>query len=217
MNLNAEVTKMGGKTYITAFVSCFFRCRILVSKSIKQCQAMQILRQGIADKNLEFYDSLLKVANGKQSDCVPTYDSCAIVGNSGILLGSECGDVIDSADFVIRLNVPRIGGRYKVDVGARVDATSVNLELNDNLARCAGVRKYSFLPKGWTQGWTRTLNCTDLMDRMKIFNKGGIFWIFKRYREFGEMKSVLAALRNTYKLNFTLAYSPVSPMTAAQT
>ena len=187
-----------------------------MSKSIKQCQAMQILRPGIADKNIEFYDSLLKVANGKQSDCVPTYDSCAIVGNSGILLGSECGDVIDSADFVIRLNVPRIGGRYKVDIGARVDATSMNFELIGNLARCTGVRKYSFLPKIWSQLWTRNLNCTDLMDRMKIFNRGSIFWFFKRYKEFGEMKSVLAALRNSYKLNFTLAFNPVSPMTAAQ-
>ena len=183
-----------------------------VSKSLNRCQAMQIIRPGIPDKDLVFqYDKTLrKVVKTKQSNCVKMYESCAIVGNSGILLGSECGDVIDSADLIIRNNAARIDGSYRVDVGTRMDVMTMNLELIHCLANCLGLPK-----KKMSVNCTKTLSCKELRDRMKIFKTGNIFWFFKRYKDFKEMKSVLAALRNTYKLNFTLAYSPVIPMDAA--
>ncbi|XP_033109847.1 alpha-N-acetylneuraminide alpha-2,8-sialyltransferase-like [Anneissia japonica] len=50
---------------------------------------------------------------------------CSVVGNSGILNNSSCGEHIDNADFVIRFNVPLING-FRKDVGSRSDVTTIN-------------------------------------------------------------------------------------------
>ena len=54
----------------------------------------------------------------------PTRGSCAVVGSSGILQGSELGRAIDNADMVIRFNhAPTTG--YERDVGSRTDVRFV--------------------------------------------------------------------------------------------
>ncbi|KAH7680637.1 Glycosyl transferase family 29 protein [Dioscorea alata] len=53
------------------------------------------------------------------------YSSCAVVGNSGILLNSGHGNLIDSHDFVIRLNNARING-FHADVGAKTNLSFIN-------------------------------------------------------------------------------------------
>ncbi|KAI3855149.1 hypothetical protein MKW92_040521 [Papaver armeniacum] len=53
------------------------------------------------------------------------YDSCAVVGNSGILLTNEYGDMIDKHEFVIRLNNARIRG-YEKNVGSKTTLSFVN-------------------------------------------------------------------------------------------
>ncbi|XP_071485088.1 alpha-2,8-sialyltransferase 8B-like [Diadema antillarum] len=54
-----------------------------------------------------------------------TLRSCAVIGNSGSLLKSECGKEIDSNDFVIRCNLGQTGS-FKQDAGTRSNLTTMN-------------------------------------------------------------------------------------------
>ncbi|CAL4982393.1 unnamed protein product [Urochloa decumbens] len=67
---------------------------------------------------------------GKKKKRFPT---CAVVGNSGILLGAGHGPQIDAHTFIIRLNNARIAG-YAGDVGTRTSLSFVNSNI---LHRCA--------------------------------------------------------------------------------
>ncbi|XP_066299293.1 CMP-N-acetylneuraminate-poly-alpha-2,8-sialyltransferase-like [Branchiostoma lanceolatum] len=53
------------------------------------------------------------------------YNTCAVVGNSGVLLGSQCGAEIDSMDYVIRLDLPVIKD-FESDVGKRTSMILFN-------------------------------------------------------------------------------------------
>ncbi|XP_051973107.1 CMP-N-acetylneuraminate-poly-alpha-2,8-sialyltransferase isoform X2 [Xyrauchen texanus] len=53
------------------------------------------------------------------------YKTCAVVGNSGILLKSGCGKEIDNHDFVIRCNLAPLD-EFTDDVGLRSDFTTMN-------------------------------------------------------------------------------------------
>ncbi|XP_066286301.1 alpha-2,8-sialyltransferase 8B-like [Branchiostoma lanceolatum] len=67
---------------------------------------------------------------GKGKECpaitpIRHYSTCALVGNSGILLNSSCGEKIDSNDFVIRFNLGPLQD-YSKDVGRNVNMTVIN-------------------------------------------------------------------------------------------
>ncbi|XP_039140692.1 sialyltransferase-like protein 1 isoform X1 [Dioscorea cayenensis subsp. rotundata] len=65
------------------------------------------------------------------------YGSCAVVGNSGILLKSDHGTLIDSHDLVIRLNNARIEG-YQRNVGSKTGLSFVNSNILHLCARRVG-------------------------------------------------------------------------------
>ncbi|XP_057956510.1 beta-1,6-galactosyltransferase GALT29A isoform X2 [Malania oleifera] len=65
------------------------------------------------------------------------YSSCAVVGNSGILLKNEHGDLIDSHEVVIRLNNARIQG-FKSNVGSKTSISFVNSNILHFCARREG-------------------------------------------------------------------------------
>uniref|UniRef100_A0A5B6YXP4 Uncharacterized protein n=1 Tax=Davidia involucrata TaxID=16924 RepID=A0A5B6YXP4_DAVIN len=65
------------------------------------------------------------------------YLSCAVVGNSGILLKSEYGELIDSHEVVIRLNNARIG-RFERNVGLKTNISFVNSNILRLCARRVG-------------------------------------------------------------------------------
>ncbi|KAI8510662.1 hypothetical protein Bbelb_115780 [Branchiostoma belcheri] len=62
------------------------------------------------------------------------YRTCAVVGNSGILRDSGCGNDIDRNDFVIRLNDAPLK-TFEQDVGEKTDMTIINRIVLDKMDR----------------------------------------------------------------------------------
>ncbi|XP_060757934.1 alpha-2,8-sialyltransferase 8F-like isoform X4 [Neoarius graeffei] len=54
------------------------------------------------------------------------YDTCAVVGNGGILTNSSCGRQIDSATFVIRCNLPPVTDGHEKDTGRKTSFVTGN-------------------------------------------------------------------------------------------
>ncbi|XP_050369472.1 beta-1,6-galactosyltransferase GALT29A [Argentina anserina] len=65
------------------------------------------------------------------------YSSCAVVGNSGILLKSDHGGLIDSHEVVIRLNNAKIEG-FESKVGRKTNISFVNSNILHLCARRSG-------------------------------------------------------------------------------
>ncbi|XP_078736448.1 alpha-2,8-sialyltransferase 8E-like [Lampetra fluviatilis] len=75
------------------------------------------------------------------------YPRCAVVGNGGILTNSSCGSQIDAADFVIRCNIPPVGGDFQDDVGSKTDIVTSNPSIFINRFESLIGRRKEFIRK----------------------------------------------------------------------
>lgn len=61
-------------------------------------------------------------------------ETCAIIGNGGIILDSGCGEEIDSHDCVLRANMAETDG-YSEDVGSKTTLMMVNVQMTNKIFR----------------------------------------------------------------------------------
>lgn len=72
--------------------------------------------------------------NGVVSILSEKYSSCAVVGNSGTLLNSQYGDLIDKHEFVIRLNNAKTE-RFEKKVGSKTNISFINSNILHQCSR----------------------------------------------------------------------------------
>ena len=117
--------------------------------------------------------------------------TCAVVGNSGILLNSGCGSEIDSHDFVIRSNLAPLK-YYKTDVGSRTNIMTMNGQAFTGLVA-------SLLRNGTDK------TKAEHLDKLQFLNES-ILWYTKGGRM--ELVKKLYAILREHRLPIRLAYSP---------
>ncbi|XP_071957675.1 CMP-N-acetylneuraminate-poly-alpha-2,8-sialyltransferase-like isoform X2 [Antedon mediterranea] len=114
------------------------------------------------------------------SPWLPEAETCAVIGNGGILIGSKCGDEIDAHDLVFRSNMADISEFFE-DVGGKTNLMSVNMDNSKNLNKCVRFSKCR----------------SRLLQYMRRF-KGTIWW-FSKYGTFEAnshyIRSVIALRR----------------------
>ncbi|KAL8227196.1 hypothetical protein R6Q57_017028 [Mikania cordata] len=105
-----------------------------------------IFRQNLQDwwRNRRFEPDVMSMINvlkgpmiAGKSDSGRKYKTCAIVGNSGILLKTNFGDAIDEHEFIIRLNNARISG-YERFVGSKTSLSFMNSNILHMCSRRGG-------------------------------------------------------------------------------
>ncbi|XP_058269405.1 alpha-N-acetylneuraminide alpha-2,8-sialyltransferase-like isoform X4 [Hemibagrus wyckioides] len=81
---------------------------------------------GDPKRSLEVTPALFNLFPKESPFKTAPWDSCAVVGNGGILANSSCGKQIDSASFVIRCNLPPLSNGHERDTGNKTDLVTAN-------------------------------------------------------------------------------------------
>ncbi|CBI28339.3 unnamed protein product, partial [Vitis vinifera] len=92
------------------------------------------------------------------------YSSCAVVGNSGILLRSDYGEMIDSHEAVIRLNNARLD-RFEHNVGSKTSISFINSNILHLCARREGCFCHPY-------GVNAVMLALGICDKVSIFGFG---------------------------------------------
>ncbi|XP_019617628.1 PREDICTED: alpha-2,8-sialyltransferase 8B-like [Branchiostoma belcheri] len=117
------------------------------------------------------------------------YSTCAVVGNSGVLLGSHCGNEIDSRDYVIRMDIPVVKG-YESDVGRRTSMTIFNLSTPKRLQSSARLKnRTQDVYESRLRNLRGTALVTDKKSRRKIIS------VARKYRVTFSLYTIKGSLR----------------------
>ncbi|XP_023867024.1 alpha-N-acetylneuraminide alpha-2,8-sialyltransferase isoform X2 [Salvelinus sp. IW2-2015] len=105
------------------------RCHGLTKAMVTQANTplgSKVVYDGEKRKHLQVTPELFSTFAKVNPFVNTTWDTCSVVGNGGILANSSCGERIDSAQFVIRCNLPPLENGYERDVGNKTDLVTAN-------------------------------------------------------------------------------------------
>ncbi|XP_064844531.1 alpha-2,8-sialyltransferase 8F-like isoform X2 [Oncorhynchus masou masou] len=105
------------------------RCHGLTKAMVTQANTplgSKVVYDGEKRKPLQVTPELFSTFAKEDPFVNTTWDTCSVVGNGGILANSSCGEKIDSAQFVIRCNLPPLENGYERDVGNKTDLVTAN-------------------------------------------------------------------------------------------
>ena len=128
--------------------------------------------------------------------------TCAIVGNSGILLNSSCGERINQHDMVIRSNLPIVKG-YEPDIGDRTSITSMNLVTLNKV-----VEEFNCSKSNKGHDSTR-------IQRLKHLNNTIVWYPLDLTEEAKQLLTTLARYceENNISVQFAYSSNPIRPVT----
>ncbi|XP_072180974.1 alpha-2,8-sialyltransferase 8B-like [Diadema setosum] len=182
--------------------------RVSSLASAKREGLIQVFQPDTPPRKMKTSEKMSVIVENNQTWPVPKVRTCSIVGNAGILDDSVCGDVIDEADMVIRLNLAYFGGKYGRDVGSKVNIMTLNLSLYKAVTRCFRKHPVHLTYEKYTE------KCRDLFDRLQAVN-GSILWHFKPLGHFKEFQKALTSLHKI-GIHVSFAYSPKRPVSVAR-
>ncbi|XP_072166613.1 alpha-2,8-sialyltransferase 8B-like [Diadema setosum] len=172
--------------------------------NITREKTIQIFLPEIRPNEMKITSSLTRLKRYNQTRSLPLIDSCAIVGNSGVLSDSSCGGVIDRANLVLRMNLAPAGGEYARDVGSKTNITTINSEQSRAMAACAedehAKTSVDNLPD----------NCRSLLRLMRRLNNT-VIWYIRSFNMMKRIKKGLEFYEKYHGLKTSFAFSPLNP------
>ena len=173
----------------------------MIGKSFNISKLLLIYDLEVKARDMYFTDKPGKL---NQTHGITTQHTCAVVGNSGILLNSSCGREIDSHDLVMRTNLPDLRG-YENDVGLKQNITTYNHAGTYKFARAL------FSSNKTDSGRQRR---DKAIQRLKDL-KGSIFWQPLSGSSLRKFRVIVNASQQI-PVYFRVAYSLSSAMTFAR-
>ncbi|XP_011672902.2 alpha-2,8-sialyltransferase 8B-like [Strongylocentrotus purpuratus] len=169
-----------------------------VSKIVRPWEIIQIYKRSIEPEDFDFEVNETLIRRHNKTESLPEQQTCAVVGNSGILSDSNCGRAIDSHDYIYRMNLAPFGQEYGKDVGYRTNITTLNYSQLKSMAKCAKKRFAKMSP-------ARALMLTN----MKLYNHS-VIWYPKGGSRKGNMNALSRGMKDIFNFTAGWAYSPVS-------
>ncbi|KAF4092988.1 hypothetical protein AMELA_G00027110 [Ameiurus melas] len=106
-----------------------YKCNAISNATVTQANSLAgttFIYDGDTKRKMEVTPDLFNLFPKESPFQKAPWDSCAVVGNGGILANSSCGKQIDSATYVIRCNLPPLNNGYERDTGNKTNLVTAN-------------------------------------------------------------------------------------------
>ncbi|XP_072033377.1 alpha-2,8-sialyltransferase 8B-like [Amphiura filiformis] len=123
------------------------------------------------------------------------HKTCAIVGNSGILLHSACGKEIDNHEFVFRANMAPIK-KFISDVGKHTDIMTINYQV------------MNYMIGNFTSATHDAIRWRKEYEARLKFLDSSILWYFKSAAHLDSVHKLASIVRTELALPLRFAFSP---------